>query len=371
MRQRLTTQLAAARDVFLAVRATRRLIAVGLVAIGVLVIGAAVALARPQPHPLVLHLRFHKVVLEDGGRILAAGRYVFFDERYLASAAPSGQIGVVVDEQTGRRTALSLPAGCSSQAMIGGPWLMFPCSSYQSARWLDLYALASGRWRTVTIPQTPCYSPGGISSDCFETPIRLGAQWIEFLESDCYHCGETRNFMNIWSGEVRADPTSPTRIPDLNSPGLARHLCRPLQVPKDAEGGVPGYDEFALFGRYGVPYADSGEIPTPFDGRYVQRCGSRTRTGGGAIGNSHLLLFANPTQTNKIDGLFLSSGTRFRIPIPGAAAQPVFGNQDVGLSDRTLFLGTYHHSQYPSGTQTTIWEAKLPARSPTQQPTSR
>jgi hypothetical protein len=58
-----------------------------------------------RPATLVLHPRWHVVASSGVQAVVVSGRYAFIGQR------PTS--GTLVDEQTGKRTVLSAPAGCS------------------------------------------------------------------------------------------------------------------------------------------------------------------------------------------------------------------------------------------------------------------
>lgn len=323
--------------------------------------------------PVVLHLKFHRLVLPQDEGILAEGRYVFFDYAYRGYVgSPPDPVGTVLDQQTGRRTPVSLPPGCPPQAMIGGPWVAFTCYTQQSGSYEELYSLASGAWRTIRIGEGAA-------------PVAVGRYWIELMTCPGgEHCLETRAFQNIQTGAVRADPTTTQTFTDLDLPGLKANVCRPLHMlrePQDQET-ANRYQEIQFFGSYGIFHALTTANGTTWNvGDYVQRCGSRVQRPGGGIGNAHLLLLPDlgagncqrpigpePPCPRAIDGLFLPSGPRFTIPNPQGATRPAYHTGNVALSDRTLFLGTYNDEVckglFGPCTIFPIWTATLPSRPP-------
>lgn len=345
----------------------RRVVGVALPVLAVGLVVPGLAASRHEPRSLVLHLKFHQVTLGSNEGVLADGRYVFYDERMFGPIPQSSEVaGVLVDERTGRRRSVSPPAGCGGDVQIGGSWLMFICSTPQGAAWLELYAPLTDKWRTVSVPQPTCYE--SMPGYCFSGPAGVGAHWIEFVQSQCYHCGEFRRFKNIQTGALRSDPSTATTIPDLNRPGLARRVCAPLRVPINATAeDLPLYQSFVFFGPYGVASEDAanpGQLG-PWEGDLVQRCGSHRKRATGAIGNSHLLLMPSQTQPDALDGSFLPNGPKFTIPIPADARRAIYQEGGVALSDRALFLGTSSNASIPHAR---IWVAALPAKPPPRPP---
>jgi hypothetical protein len=306
---------------------------------------------------------------EDEG-ILAESRYVFFDyagRGYVG--APPDPVGTVLDVRTGRRAPVSLQPGCPPETFMGGPWLVFSCYTQQAGNYLELYGLASGRWRTVPIDQ-------GASA------VAAGRYWLELVSCPGgEHCLQMRGFQNIQTGEVRADPTSSTTFTDLNSSGLTRKICKPLHVPTvsaDYER-ANNYQDISFFGPYAVSYPFGTR--QGWGGGYVQRCGSHSQRPGGAIANSHLVVLPSQSAGNCIrpeppapacprtlDGVFLANGARFTIPIPAAATYQTYHVGNVALSDRTLFLGTYDDGVctglFGPCKVYSIWTATIPSKPP-------
>jgi hypothetical protein len=324
----------------------------------------AAGAARHETRPLVLHLRVHKVTLGQDEQILADGRYVFYASLNYGLPAPkyAHSVGPLVDEQTGKRRMLSLPAGCAGDGLLGRVWLLFSCSLQGTGSWLELYGLRSGGWRTAPMPQAPCSPETEFGGYCWTYPTGAGANWIEYAELDCYHCSEFRRYENVWTGAIRADPSGSTTVPDLDLPALARRLCAPLRLPTQDDYDLPRYESFAYFGPYGVAYvAPTSSASGPWEGNYLERCGSQVWSATGALGNSHLLLINSLAGGNRLTGLFLPNGPRFMIPLPQGAADLVANSAGlVALSDRTLFIGTESLADTPTPT----WEAALPTNPP-------
>ena len=282
--------------------------------------------ARPAAaKTLRLQPAFHR--LGSAAYVITTGRFVFAASLFFSTQA----LGVLIDEQTGKRTALSPPAGCvgptgplpTGPEIMGGPWLLVDCSDALSSE-LKLYRLTSGTWSTVapdpSIEQF-CGAPG--MSTCY--PLAVGARWVQFDEA-CYHCRDTDVFQNLQSGILRSDPRNASTIVDLNSPALAKRVCRPLRV---APGGSLFFDgSFAIAGS--------------LHGAYLERCGTRLHErvdpAGTATANVHAIVWQSGNTRlvgpHQLSGVFLPSRRRFVIRIPAFIDYP---NQIV-LSSRHLYV---------------------------------
>jgi hypothetical protein len=213
-----------------------------------LLVGAvAVTAASARPW---LKFRVHFTALPYVG-VSTNGPYTLFD------TTVQGEVGVVLDELTGKRTTVWLPADCpepdSDNLMLGGGWLLEDCTSSR----VDLYSLAGNFWRPVPIAPSCVNFRQGPGSSC--TPYAVGADWIDYDESST-RFGDQSVFQNIASGTLRRDPANRRTLADLSSPTLAHRVCPPLRVP--AEGSMIG-----LRGRFVLAVNGRGVV--------VERCGSR------------------------------------------------------------------------------------------------
>jgi hypothetical protein len=196
----------------------------------------------------------------------------------------------------------------------------------------------------------------------------IGRDWIALTTpcADFSKCSTSFGFQNLSTGATRRDPTNRTTSVDLDSTRLARHACRPLTVPQDAQsiedGIYPGWGSLTLDGAYGLEAGGTGDV--------LQRCGSHTRT---------LLTRTTPTHTcasracppandrstvvwqaaaGRLQGVFLPSLQRFQITVPARvdpyARQLKYVRADpytLALAANTLYLVT------PAGT---VWAAPMP-----------
>jgi hypothetical protein len=330
------------RERFTGMAGRRRLLIGGVVAaLGVPLsaqLGGAYADAGHQSRKpaaaLSVRLAFHRVATPNvAGSLLANGRYVTFEQ---ASGHPCCA-DVVIDSHTGRRTTLSAP-GCDAAA-INSRWLLFTCDYLGLTPTLKLYVFATRTWRTITLAPSVRAASGGCA---LSGPANCGAidgvgnDWIEFDETG-YHGNQQRLFENIATGEVRADPTTRSRIADLNSPSLTRTLCRPLSTPYAAiyDGMSDFYGSVQLYGTFAIAYKFSGGEQAA----YLERCGSKlhrllerasyTELPPMSV-NAHAVIWQSGAAT--LTGLFLPRMKRFTIKLPvasgapGSCLQPDFGS---------------------------------------------
>ncbi len=246
---------------------------------------------------------------------------------------------MVLDETSGRRTGLRLPGDCRHAAtdpILGDSWLLVGCNGSR----LALYSLARRRWRSVAVAPACAHFQAGAGSSC--VPIAVGTAWIE-LDEGSIQLGDVSVFQSIQTGRLRRDPTNATTFPNLDSPRLAQRLCRPLRVPMRTF-------VFFVFQRPFVLVTDEG-------GPTLQRCGTRRRwrlSGGPLDAGSGpgVVMWTDGGGRGRLDGIFIPSLQRFRIPLPAAATSVM----DVELSQRRLYLSgeTKHNLD-------ATWSAPLPA----------
>jgi hypothetical protein len=296
---------------------------------------AMTASARPRRHhsPLVLHLGFRGAGTATA--VTAEGRYVLVSGAY---SAANGTPDTLIDERTGTETSVSYP-GCSPVA-LGEPWLVYTCAPDYGT--MELYALPTGGWTAVTLHAG--YSIGW-------SPIAIGARWIqlqEFCADGPSHCLNSYAFQNLQTGNITPDPTSATTYADLNSPTLARRVCKPLHVPMvdGPEGEViyaaqPG--ALAFYGKFAI----SSSGMTGAHG-FLERCGSRLHrqiglpnlVGAAFAASSHFVVWQSGQ--HQLGGLFLPSLRRFVIPLPaGINTQSSNGigfPGTIAASSRHLYL---------------------------------
>jgi hypothetical protein len=157
----------------------------------------------------------------------------------------------------------------------------------------ELYNLTTRVWGPFTPNRTALFAtntncgPAGAQYGCTLGFAGIGTHWIEFVITCGYHCAPTTYaFQDLDTGQVVGEPAGwkagGSAIPDLDSPGLTRKLCKGVTVPSgfpDPED--PGFfppGDLALAGPFAVGvdwyHARSGAV----EDRYLlQRCGSKLR----------------------------------------------------------------------------------------------
>jgi len=283
---------------------------------------------------VVLHPRWHVVAPIGLERVvLVSGRYT-----YLGLDTGSG---VLIDERSGKRVALAPPRGCyfdnANAAALGGSWVVARCSPPPPGpRYLyEFYSIPNRTWTPFTpnVKQMFAFNTDCKTGDpqCDAAYVAVGNRWIEFQITCGYHCGPTTfAFQNIQTGQVNDQPADwrpgGTQIPDLNSPTLARTLCKPLRVQRgfeqpDMMQTFPGL--LVFYGSFGLLQADHARDSDPNYSvdTYIQRCGSSTRThidpsGWPVTANPHAVAWATSGVGKEIDGVFLPSLRRFTLQAP-------------------------------------------------------
>jgi hypothetical protein len=274
--------------------------------------------------------------------VAVSGRYVYLGDTSRAT---------VIDEQTGKRVALTPPAGCSFgdetsfSSPLGGSWVVAACNPPSFGSGYELYSIPNRKW----MPFSPdvkrmCALDAECATgdpDCFTSYRAIGERWIEFLVTCGYHSyPSTAAFEQIQGGQVIAEPTGVTlggnQILDLNSPALTQTLCNPLRTPTAGT--------FVPDGRFALDQEFQGNT-------YLERCGSSLHRPIGSPGgewftaNSHAVVWS--LQSNEIDGLFLPSLHRFKLRLPQSVASLCkrlaadLCIQGLALTSRTLYLLTY------------------------------
>ncbi len=296
--------------------------------------GGSAAMAAPErtPRPLALHPRFHVV---GSGPVGA-----YFDGPFVLLQTPGVDqeaSGTLIDERTGTETSVAYP-GCylpefNPRSPLGGPWLMLDCD----LGGFELYNLYTGEWKAVDP------DPGSFSyeADCGDgmppysgvIVAGFGADWIEWNHFTRV-CPGVYHFQNIVTGQVQSLPgwqAGGRIVPDLDSPSLARTLCRPLKVPPDAtpyrnRDLPPGPGSVSLHGSFAIVSSD-----------VLERCGSRLKRVLGdqqPLGASErAIVWVAGSNSHRLDGLFLPSLRRFVI-----ATGPSINPNRVVLSSGELYV---------------------------------
>ena len=210
---------------------------------------------------------------------------------------------IILDEQTGERDAVRLRRGCrvlaGSVLLLGHGWLLANCSAAR----IDLFSLATHRWRSVRVPLACQRADEGC------VPADVGVDWIAYDVEEVRQ-GDVLLFQNIATGQVRSDPTGPHTLPDLDAPTLARSVCAPLRVPP-----------------HGSLRLDGGFAVASLTARVVlERCGSSlhlTLTGGQPVSAAPGALLWLLAPTGRLQGITLPGLRRFTLSPPHDAGQVV------------------------------------------------
>lgn len=256
------------------------------------------------------------------------------DGRYTVLwGAGAGQVGTVIDEQTGRRRLVMLPPGCRSggriSPVLGDTWLLADCGRGRVA----LYSPAGHSWRTVTVAPA-CRNYRSSAGGC--VPLTVGTDWIEY-DKESVHLGDRFIFQNIDTGAVLGDPTNATTLADLDSPVLAEPVCAPLRVP--------GHGKLTFDGRFAVAEGATGT--------FIEKCGTRRRVPvpSNDVAASPRSLVWVTTPTSPISGVFLPTLRRFTVAPPPGHSFIV----DVELSVRHIYV-----TAASGGGGADVWSARAP-----------
>ena len=292
------------------------------------------AAARAAGGPLSFHPRWQ--VVARGG-VASDGPYTM-----LWSQRP-GVAGTLVDELTGRHTQVRLPVGCPApvggQALLGDTWLIVACAHSR----VDLYALATGVWKSLALPAV-CRHAAGKGPSCL--PADVGTNWIKYDEASV-KLGDRWLFQNIVTGAVRNDPTNAHTLPDLDSPLLTEAICAPLRVPSDKT-----QDTLQLDGRFAVLRVRAGI--------FLEHCGAHLHRPIAddapwvTVGPQEIMW--SPRPTHSMQGIFLPSRRRFSVAIPGGASI-----QFLAIAARHLYVIGLAGAGTTAGSVGVVWSAPLPA----------
>ncbi|HET6868467.1 MAG TPA: hypothetical protein VFH80_21305 [Solirubrobacteraceae bacterium] len=238
-----------------------------------------------------------------------------------------GEVGTFIDEQTGRRRRLMLPAGCRSggrvSPILDDSWLLADCGPAR----VELYSPASHVWRAVTVAAV-------CRRGC--VPLAVGTDWIEY-DKQSVRRGDRFIFQNIATGAVLGDPANTRTLPDLDSPALAQPVCAPLRVPR--------HGKLTFDGRFAVAVGPTGT--------FIERCGTHLRvpvpSENVAAAPGSLVWLTSATEP--VSGVFLPSLRRFTVAAPPVHAYLV----DVELSVRHIYV-----TVATGGGGADVWSAPAP-----------
>lgn len=290
--------------------------------------------------------RFHVVEHNIDG-VVASDRYAFFTRAIYREDPAAGkpelakQVGLLLDERTGRTRAL-VPPACPdswSTEMFGGPWLLIDCEpSGNGTPQPDLYNLATQRWVRVPTDSsgTMCGTYAGNFGAC--VIVGVGRYWVQLLATDCGGCVATYLLVDVKTGRARVAPVSPDgRLAfDLNSGSGVSRLCAPLRYPRTWNAKFKRWQLgwVSFYGNVALVAASAPTFGNP-SFAYLQRCGSRRRVPvplaapidlDGLSGSSREVVWdgqANLGTTYQLTGVLLPSLRGFTVDLP-ALPSPVF-----------------------------------------------
>ncbi|MHB8694295.1 MAG: hypothetical protein ACYDHH_23900 [Solirubrobacteraceae bacterium] len=335
----------------------------GLAVIGVACLTAPAAFAkRRSTPPLVLHQRFAR--LSVAGRMVGSVSYTFIGTQF----GPSGpNPGELITNRTGakRSVAIGNPDYCGATA-LGGPWLLFSCTTFASPYDIageltaELYSPTTGS--VTAVPASRGLGQCDINSNsCPFRAVAVGTRWLE-IEAPGGHAPNEYWFQNLATGQIARDPTTPAVYANLNSVNLAQKLCKPLQIapqPLGGEDGASGYaavrGEIAFYGRFAV-------IASGATGARLKRCGTSLdvplgsralpvdptssqfgfpQAGPNISGDVGVIVWQSTV--TELSGVFLPSLRQFNLPLPVrvAPAHPATPAEfTLSVSPTRLYLST-------------------------------
>ena len=271
-------------------------------------LGPAAAARGASEHPT---FRPRWQVVSHGGAATDGPYTILWSQRL-------GVVGTLINELSGQRTPVSAPSTCltpvGGQVSMGDSWLIAACPDYT----VDLYSLADGQWKTVSMPGV-CRHAAARGPSC--QPSGVGTDWIRYDE-DRRRLGDTSLFQNIVTGAVRADPTNAHTLPDLDSPLLTKSVCGPLRVPRATSGNT-----IVLDGRFAVLSNTAGN--------FLEHCATHLRE----LLTDALWVTVAPgevmwvSQPRSLEGILLPSRRRFTVLRPPRALM-----DDVEISARHIYV---------------------------------
>jgi hypothetical protein len=327
------------------------MLVVVLVAALALVVSAP-AQARSADAPVALRLTF-RLIARGVSDLGVSGRYVGFTQT-TSTRQRTVERFVLLDDRTGKRIAI--PADCDA-GVVGDPWVALYCSSSLLRQSYEVFNVQRRKMRHL-----PCV--GLCRQDYyFQNIVAVGASWFEVEVEPHEPCGDgvhntcgptTFAFYNARTGAQRVPFVSDSRIIDLDSPTLARPLCRPLIEPA-------GYAPTSIFPPP-LTFYGSFALAQQASGIYIERCRShlhvpvvRAPYEGGVLANAQAVAFCSQIgpKATPMAGFFLPSLQRFTIGAFSltAAARPV-----------CPLLGP--RQMYAVDAQSRLWAALFPSKPP-------
>lgn len=343
---------------------------VGAVGGGALAPASALGHQPRRMAAVALRPKWHLVSRRAYSDVTVSGRYVYIGDGIYETHA------TVIDEQTGRRLALTPPPGCvfddendDAYSPLGGSWVVATCNTLEHGYpyallgpSYELYSIPNGTWMAFSPELTEMCALNAecatADPDCQSSYGAIGERWIELQVTCGYHSyPSTFAFQQIQSGKVTPEPagvgSGGNQILDLNSSTLTQTPCDPLQVPS---GGTIVPD-----GRFAIEKVYPGRT-------YIERCGAYLhRLIGGPsstfTANSHAVLWS-PVVSGEIDGLFLPSLRRLELRLPQQVASLCKHVSDLGPIPSSLIcirgLALTSRMLYVDTDANQVWSAQIP-----------
>jgi hypothetical protein len=158
-------------------------------------------------------------------RPIAAATNVFGDGDHRVAYEVDAGSAVVLDERTWRHRRVPAPAGCNLGGFGAGN-VLWSCPSNMG---VDLRGVVTSlqTGQSHDLPPQPPFVGNGTGPQAF---VAVGSRWARVYGAG-YHDYKDA-WVNLRTGAQAPPHRQTTReIPDLNTAGLWRPLCRPLRVP--------------------------------------------------------------------------------------------------------------------------------------------
>jgi hypothetical protein len=158
-------------------------------------------------------------------RPIATATNVIGDGAHRVAYQPYPGSAMVLDERTWRRRPVPAPAGCTLGGFGAGN-LLWSCPSNMG---VDLRGVVTALQTGLSydLPPQPPWVGNYIGAQAF---VAVGARWAR-VEGNGYRA-HLLHWVDLRTGAQNPPHRRSRReIPDLDTPGLWRTLCRPLRVP--------------------------------------------------------------------------------------------------------------------------------------------
>jgi hypothetical protein len=312
--------------------------------IGLVILSVATAMAGPAGAAAPFSQASSRKPLNLHFTRVAQGYVVgISQDRYLliTSSPQPPALPLVIDDTTYHASTIPAPGSTCTALGISGTNVIFSCGS----RWQpDVRAYSFIKNALQPVPQ---FNSGCQPDDitCGAEPTAVGAEWIEYGITPCYHCNGYSGpaFQNLHSGTVVKAQPSPTTVANLDVPRVVQPICSPLRVPRDGS--------LTRIGRFALASSPRKSL--------VEKCGSKrpvlTITGYVPFSPTprRAIVWQQGTEPT-LRGIELPSLQRFAIALP----KRIFANAatltTVLFTSRTLYLETLNQANQRSE----VWAAR-------------